>query len=76
MKLLIEFVTKSLVDKPEEVVIQERMEGTMKILELRVAKDDYGKIIGKQGQTVKAMRTLLSAACNKNGLKYTLEVVE
>jgi predicted RNA-binding protein YlqC (UPF0109 family) len=46
------------------------------VLELRVAKEDYGKIIGKQGRTVKALRGLLTAACAKNGLKYSLEVVE
>ncbi len=76
MKELVEFVAKSLVDKPDSVVIQSRPEGNLTVLELRVAKDDYGKIIGKQGRTVKALRGLLTAACAKNGLKYSLEVVE
>lgn len=76
MKELVEYVTKSLVDKPEAVDVLQKMEGNMTVLELRVAKDDYGKIIGKQGRTVKALRTLLAAACTKNGLKYMLEVVE
>jgi uncharacterized protein len=76
MKELIEYVAKSLVDKPEQVAIQQRMEGNLTVLEMRVSKEDYGKIIGKQGRTIKALRTLVSAACAKNGLKYSLEVVE
>jgi uncharacterized protein len=76
MKDLIEYVAKSLVDKPDSVAVGEKMEGNLTVLELRVSKEDYGKVIGKEGRTVKAMRTLLSAACAKNGLKYSLEVVE
>jgi predicted RNA-binding protein YlqC (UPF0109 family) len=76
MKELIEYVTKSLVDKPEAVTVGEKAEGNVTILELRVSKEDYGKIIGKQGRTVKALRTLLAAACTKSGLKFMLEVVE
>ncbi|HEY5039191.1 MAG TPA: KH domain-containing protein [bacterium] len=76
MKELIEYVAKSLVDKPEGVALQQRLEGNLTVLELRVSKEDYGKVIGKQGRTIKALRTLVSAACAKNGLKYSLEVVE
>jgi len=76
MKELIEYVAKSLVDQPEKVVLEQRMEGNLTVLELRVSKEDYGKIIGKQGRTIKALRTLISAACAKLGLKYSLEVVE
>jgi predicted RNA-binding protein YlqC (UPF0109 family) len=76
MKELIEFVAKSLVDKPENVALQERMEGNLTVLELRVSKEDYGKVIGKQGRTIKAIRTLIAASCAKNGSKYSLEVVE
>jgi hypothetical protein len=76
VKELVEFVSKSLVDKPDQVDIQQRQEGNLTVLELRVAKEDYGKIIGKQGRTVKALRGLLTAACAKNGLKFSLEVVE
>lgn len=76
MKDLIEFIAKSLVDNPEAVNVGEKMEGNLTVLELRVSRDDYGKVIGKEGRTVKALRTLLSAACAKNGLKYSLEVVE
>ena len=52
MKELIEFVAKSLVDKPENVALEQRLEGNLTVLELRVSKDDYGKIIGKQGRNV------------------------
>jgi predicted RNA-binding protein YlqC (UPF0109 family) len=76
MKELIEYVAKSLVDKPESVILQERLEGNLTVLELRVSKEDYGKVIGKQGRTIKAIRTLISASCAKNGSKYSLEVVE
>jgi uncharacterized protein len=76
MKELIEYVAKSLVDKPENVAIQQRLEGNLTVLELRVSKEDYGKIIGKQGRTIKALRILVSASCAKNGLKFSLEVVE
>ena len=63
-------------DKPENVALQERMEGNLTVLELRVSKEDYGKVIGKQGRTIKAIRTLIAASCAKNGSKYSLEVVE
>jgi hypothetical protein len=76
MKELIEFVAKGLVDKPEAVAIEQRLEGDTTVLELRVSKEDYGKIIGKQGRTIKALRTLVSASCAKQGLKFSLEVVE
>jgi predicted RNA-binding protein YlqC (UPF0109 family) len=76
MKELIEFVAKGLVDKPEDVAIEQRVEGDTTVLELRVSKEDYGKIIGKQGRTIKALRTLVSASCAKQGLKFSLEVVE
>jgi predicted RNA-binding protein YlqC (UPF0109 family) len=76
MKELVEYVAKSLVDKPAGVVLEEKLEGNLTVLELKVSKEDYGKIIGKQGRTIKALRTLVSASCAKNGLKYSLEVVE
>ena len=76
MKELIEYVAKSLVDKPDDVVLEQRAEGNMTVLELRVSKEDYGKIIGRQGRTIKALRTLVSASCAKHGLRYSLEVVE
>ncbi len=76
MKELIEKVARALVDKPEAVALEERMEGDTTVLELRVSKEDYGKIIGKQGRTIKALRTLVSASCAKHGLKFSLEVVE
>ena len=62
LKELIEFIARSLVDKPDEVHVDEITGEQTVVLELRVAKDDLGKVIGKQGRTVKAMRAILSAA--------------
>ena len=62
MKALIEYIAKALVDSPDDVEVSEVEGKQTSILELRVAKDDLGKVIGKQGRTAKAMRTLLSAA--------------
>ena len=76
MKELIERIAKALVDKPEEVGINEvRGENTI-ALELKVAKDDLGKVIGKKGRTAVAMRTILNAAGTKLGKRYVLEILE
>jgi predicted RNA-binding protein YlqC (UPF0109 family) len=77
MKEFIEFVVKHLVDNPEEVrVTQVESERTL-IFELRVAKPDLGKVIGKKGRTARAIRTLLTAAAAKEGDKRTmLEIVD
>ena len=73
--LLIKIVT-ALVDNPEHVHVSE-IEGTQTtILELRVAKSDMGKVIGKHGKTANAIRAVLSAASGKARKKYTLEIVE
>ncbi|MEN6467308.1 MAG: KH domain-containing protein [Syntrophaceae bacterium] len=76
MKDLIRIMAKSLVDKPEQVNVKEITGEQAMIFELRVSKDDVGKIIGKQGATVKAMRTILSAASAKNRRRSTLEIIE
>ena len=65
LKELIEFIARALVDKPDEVQVVEISGEQTIVLELRVAKDDLGKVIGKQGRTVKAMRAILSAASSK-----------
>lgn len=76
MKELVEALAKALVDHPDEVRINEiKGENTIAI-ELRVAKDDLGKVIGKQGRTATAMRTILSAAGTKLGKRYILEILE
>ncbi len=76
MKLLIELMAKSLVDKPEEVVVAEVDGERTTVFELRVATSDLGKVIGKQGKTARAMRTILSAAGTKLGKRCVLEILE
>jgi len=65
MKELIEYIAKSLVDNPEEVSLTELEGEQTTVIELKVAKDDMGKIIGKQGRTAMAIRTILGAASTK-----------
>ncbi len=76
MKELIEFIAKSLVDNADDVGVVEVEKEDMIVEELRVAKDDLGKVIGKQGRTARAMRTLLTVAAAKSGQKARLEIVE
>ncbi|HMA68091.1 MAG: KH domain-containing protein [Desulfosalsimonadaceae bacterium] len=76
MKDLIAYIAKSLVDNPDEVVVTEVEGDQTSVLELKVAKEDLGKVIGKQGRTARAMRTLLSAASAKNRKRTVLEIVE
>ncbi len=76
MKELIGYIAQALVDHPEQVNISE-VEGDRKdVLELKVAKEDIGKVIGKQGRTARAMRTILSAASAKTKKRTVLEIVE
>jgi predicted RNA-binding protein YlqC (UPF0109 family) len=76
MKDLILLIAKSLVDKPEEVELQEILGEKTTVLELRVAKDDLGKVIGKQGKTARAMRTILNAIATKLKKRAVLEIIE
>lgn len=76
MKLLIEDIAKSLVDKPEDVSVAEVEGERTTVYELRVATSDLGKVIGKQGKTARAMRTILSAAGTKLGKRCVLEILE
>ena len=73
MKELISFIVAKLVDEPDAVEVVERDEGDTIIIELRVAKDDLGKVIGKQGKTAQAMRTLLTAIAAKDGKRAILK---
>lgn len=76
MKGLVENVAKSLVDNPDQVEVTE-IEGLQtSVIELRVAKEDMGKIIGKQGRNAKAIRTILGAASTKINRNTVLEIVE
>lgn len=76
MKDLITYIAKALVDKPEEVVVTEKEGQQVIIIELRVAKDDLGKVIGKRGRTAEAMRTILTGASAKLNKRCVLELVE
>ena len=76
MKDLLIQITQALVDNPEEVEINAIEGSQTTVLELRVAQEDMGKVIGKHGRTANAIRTLLSAASGKAGKRYMLEIVE
>ena len=76
MKDLIEFLAKSLVDAPDEVSVVEVPEGRELVLELRVAQADLGKIIGRQGRTARALRTLLATASGRKQARAVLEILE
>jgi len=76
MKELITYIAKALVDKPEEVVVTEIEGEQTSVIELKVAKEDLGKVIGKQGRTARAMRTILSAASTKINKRSVLEILE
>ncbi|MBA3071695.1 MAG: KH domain-containing protein [Nitrospirae bacterium] len=76
MKELIEKMAKALVDKPEDVVVSEVEGEKTTVFELRVAQTDLGKVIGKQGKTARAMRTILGASGTKIGKRCVLEILE
>jgi len=76
MKTLIEYMAKALVDSPDDVHVSEVEGENTSVIELKVAKDDLGKIIGKQGRTARAMRTILSAASTKIRKRSVLEIIE
>ena len=72
---LVEFLAKSLVDHPEDVSVTEKTVNDTVIIELTVAEDDMGKVIGKQGRIAKAIRTVVKAASTKSDKKYTVEIL-
>ena len=76
MKELVQFLAKSLVNNPEAVEVKETQGDTASVLELKVAKEDLGRIIGKQGRTAKSIRTILNAAASRSNRKVVLEIVE
>jgi uncharacterized protein len=76
MKDLISYIAKALVDKPEDVTVTEIEGEQTSVIELKVAKEDLGKVIGKQGRTARAMRTILSAASTKIKKRSVLEIIE
>ena len=76
MKELITLIAKALVDKPEEVEVQEIQGRQTTVIELKVAKEDLGKVIGKRGRTAQAIRTILTAASAKINKRCVLELLE
>ena len=76
MKELIEYIAKALVDNPDQVTVSEVKGDQTSVLELKVAKEDLGKVIGKQGRSARAMRTILSAASTKLKKRTILEIIE
>lgn len=76
LKDLIEYIAKSLVDNPDAVHVTEVEGEQTSVLELKVAKEDLGKVIGKQGRTARAMRTILGAASTKAKKRSVLEILE
>ena len=76
MKNLIYYIAQALVDNPEQVIVSEVEGNQTSVLELKVAKEDLGKVIGKQGRTARAMRTILSAASAKIKKRTVLEIIE
>ena len=76
MKELVQYLARSLVTNPDAVEVKETQGETASVLELRVAKEDLGRIIGKQGRTAKSIRTILNAAASRANRKFVLEIVE
>ncbi len=76
MKELVEFIAKALVDEPDQVRVREIEGEKITVIELRVAPGDLGKVIGKQGRTARAIRTLLNAAATKLRKRAVLEILE
>ncbi len=76
MTKLVEAIAKSLVDNPDGVVVTESEGRQGAVIELRVAPEDMGKVIGKQGRIAKALRTVVKAAATKNNKKVTVEIVK
>lgn len=76
MRVLVEYLAKALVDDPSQVEVGEAGEDPNKILKLKVAKADLGKVIGKKGRTARALRTVLGAAAQKINKRFILEILE
>jgi predicted RNA-binding protein YlqC (UPF0109 family) len=76
LKALVQFLAQQLVDRPDEVEVDELEEDGAAVFELTVAEDDLGKVIGKQGRTARALRTVLSAAAAKTRVRAVLEILE
>ncbi|NLK74905.1 MAG: KH domain-containing protein [Clostridiales bacterium] len=76
MKKLVEIIAKALVDHPDEVVVTEKETDKAIVIELKVASDDMGKVIGKQGRIAKSIRTVVKAAATKDDKKVIVEILQ
>ena len=76
MKELVLYLAKALVSHPDAVEVKETQGDTASVLELRVAKEDLGRVIGKQGRTAKSIRTILNAAASRTNRRVVLEIIE
>ena len=76
MKELVELIARSLVDRPDDVSVTEIDDEGVTVFELRVAEEDLGKVIGKQGKTARSIRTILASAGAKSDRQYEFEIVE
>jgi hypothetical protein len=76
MKELVQFLAQQLVNNPAAVEVKETQGDTASVLELRVAKEDLGRVIGKQGRTAKSIRTILNAVASRTSRKVVLEIIE
>lgn len=74
MKELVEKIAKSLVNSPDQVVVEEETTGTMTVLHLHVASEDMGKVIGKQGRIARAIRTVMKAVATRENVKVIVEI--
>ena len=76
MKELVEYLARCLVNYPDRVEVKETQGDTASVLELKVAQEDLGRVIGKQGRTAKSIRTILNAAASRTNRKVLLEIIE
>ena len=76
MKNLVEVITKALVDNPEGVVVTEKQEGKTTVIEVHVADNDMGKVIGRQGRIAKEIRTLIRSYAQRTGQKVSVDIVD
>ena len=76
MKELVQFLARQLVNNSDAVEVKEVHGDTASVLELRVAKEDLGRVIGKQGRTVRSIRTILNAVASRTNRKIVLEIIE
>ena len=75
MRELVEYLARSLVDEPEAVQVEEADAGRVTVYELTVAEDDVGKIIGRQGKVIRAVRTVVKAAATRHGARVDVDVI-